>query len=82
MFWNYVKIALRNLKKHKTYATINILGRALGLTVFLFGFLLIDYESSHDTFYENSDNIYTIGSYASPQLNVGIRQMNSTFSAL
>ena len=82
MFWNYVKIALRNLKKHKAYAAINILGLALGLTIFLFGFLLVDYEKTHDDFYEKSDRIYLIGSYAAPQLNIGIQQMNSTYSAV
>jgi len=82
MYWNYFKIALRNLRKHKLFATINILGLALGMTIYLFGSLLVEYEQSHDVFYENSDRIYTIGAYAAPQLDVGISQMNSTFSAV
>ena len=32
MFWNNVKIALRNLKKNKGFAAINITGLAIGLT--------------------------------------------------
>jgi putative ABC transport system permease protein len=82
MFWNYLKIALRNLRKYKLYAAINILGLALGLTIYLFGSLLIDYEESHDEFYANSDRIYTLGAHVSPNLEVGIRQMNSVFSAV
>lgn len=31
MFKNYLKIALRNLAKQKTYSAINILGLAVGL---------------------------------------------------
>ena len=81
MFWNYIKIALRNLRKHKGFAAINIVGLSIGLTVYLFGGLLVSYEQTHDAFFENSSNIYTIGSTASPTLNVGVDMMNSTFSA-
>ncbi len=35
MFKSYLKIALRNLKKHKGYSFINIVGLAVGLTSFL-----------------------------------------------
>lgn len=82
MFWNYVKIAIRNLLKYKLFATINILGLALGLTIYLFGFLLVDYEQNHDVFYEKSDRTYTVGGYAAPGLDVGISQMNSIVSAV
>ena len=82
MFWNYLKIAIRNLRKHKLFAAINILGLALGMTIYVFGFLLVDYEQTHDTFYENSDRTYVIGAVASPLLEVGIDKMNSTFSAV
>ena len=81
MLLNYIKIAIRNLRKHKLFATINILGLALGLTIFLFGTMLVRYETTHDVFYANSERIYTVGSYASPKLGIGIRQMNSTMSA-
>ena len=66
MFWNYVKIALRNLRKNKAFAAINISGLAIGLTIYVFGSLLVEYERTHDTFFENVDRIYTIGSIASP----------------
>ena len=82
MYWNYLKIALRNLRKHKLFAAINILGLALGMTIYVFGFLLVDYEQTHDTFYENSDRTYVIGAVASPLLEVGIDRMNSTMSAV
>jgi putative ABC transport system permease protein len=82
MFWNNVKIALRNLRKNKTFATINILGLAIGLTIFVFGSLLVEYEQTHDVFFEKSSRTYTIGSYSAPELNIGIDVLNSTFSAV
>jgi putative ABC transport system permease protein len=33
MFWNYLKSALRNLRKHKLFAVINIAGLDVGISV-------------------------------------------------
>jgi putative ABC transport system permease protein len=82
MFWNNVKIALRNLKKNKGFAAINISGLAIGLTVYIFGGLIVEYERTHDLFYKNADRIYTIGATAAPELNVGIENFNSVQSAV
>jgi len=82
MFWNNVKIALRNLRKNKLFAVINIVGLALGMTIYVLGGLIGKYESTHDAFFANSDRTYTVGAYASPTLNVGIDQMNAVFSAV
>lgn len=82
MFWNNIKIAIRNLRKHKGYATINIAGLAIGLTIYVFGGLLVQYEENHDAFFENSANIYTIGANMSPAQDVGTDFLNSMFSAV
>ena len=82
MFWNNVKIALRNLGKHKGFAAINITGLAIGLTIYVFGGLLVDYERTHDLFFENADRIYTIGATAAPELNVGVSKFNAVQSAV
>ena len=82
MIWIHVLVALRNLRKNKLFATINILGLAIGLTIYVFGGLLVNYERTHDLFFENAERIYTIGSTAAPELNVGIDKMNATFSAV
>jgi len=82
MFWNNIKIALRNLRKNKLFAFINITGLALGMTIYVLGGLIGKYESTHDAFFANSDRTYTVGAYPAPQLNVGIDQMNAVFSAL
>src|SRR5210317_599193 len=82
MFWNNVKIALRNLRKNKVFALVNILGLAIGLTIYVFGGLLVKYESTHDMFFENASRIYTVGSIAAPDLNVGIDKFNATFTTV
>lgn len=82
MFWNNVKIALRNLRKNKLFALVNILGLALGLTIYVFGGLLVKYEQTHDMFFENSANIYTIGSTAAPDLDVGVDNFSATFTTV
>ena len=82
MFLNNVKIALRNLRKNKMFALVNILGLAIGLTIYVFGGLLVKYESTHDMFFENASRIYTIGSIAAPDLNVGLDKFNATFTTV
>ena len=82
MFWNYVKIALRNLRKNKAFAAINITGLAIGMTIYLFGGLLVNYERTHDAFFERYDRTYTIGATATPELNVGVDNFNSVQSAV
>ena len=82
MFWNNVKIALRNLRKNKLFAIINIAGLTLGMSIYVLGGLITKYEATHDAFFENSDNTYTIGSHVAPELNVGVDQLNVVFSAV
>ena len=82
MFKNYIVIALRNILKNRLYAVINIIGLALGLTVYLFGGILADYENNHDTMFKNSDRIYTIGSVLQPTANIGIKEMSTTYTAM
>jgi len=58
MFKNYLKIALRNIKRHKAYSFINILGLAIGMACCLFITLWILDELSFDKFHVDSDQIY------------------------
>jgi putative ABC transport system permease protein len=82
MFWNNVIIALRNLRKNKVFAAINIVGLALGMTIYVLAGLIARYEESHDAFFANSENVYTVGINAAPGLNVGIDKLNVVQSAL
>ena len=60
MYWNYLKIALRNLRKNRLFAAINILGLALGLATFVFTHLVLNYERQHDSFFADSDHILSL----------------------
>jgi len=54
----------------------------VGLTVYLFGSLLVTYEKNHDTFYKNADRIFTVGAIISPAANIGIIESEGIPTAL
>ena len=60
MFKNYMKITLRNLKKHKFYSFINITGLAIGIACCLIIFLWMQVELSYDRFHENAEDLYRV----------------------
>ena len=57
MFGNYIKIALRNLRKNKLYSIINITGLMTGLSACLLIGLYITHELSYDQFHTNKERI-------------------------
>jgi putative ABC transport system permease protein len=61
MIKNYFKTALRNLKRNKSYAVINVLGLAIGIAASLLIFLVIQFETSFDNFHKKKDDIYRVG---------------------
>lgn len=60
MFQNYLKIALRNIYKHKGYSFINITGLAIGLACSIFILLWVQDELNYDNFHSNLENLYRI----------------------
>lgn len=60
MFTNYIKIAWRNLLRHKSNAIINIAGLATGIAACLLIFMVIQFESGYDTFHTHYNNIYRV----------------------
>jgi putative ABC transport system permease protein len=60
MFNNYLKIALRNIFKHKGYSLINIVGLAIGMACCLLILLYVNDELSYDRYHENADRIYRV----------------------
>jgi putative ABC transport system permease protein len=60
MLKNYFKIAMRNLRRHRGYSFINILGLAIGMACTLVILLWIQDELAYDRFHEKGDNIYRI----------------------
>lgn len=57
---NFFKIAFRNFLKNRIYASINIIGLALGLTCSLLIYLWMNDELNIDAFHKKGDRIYTI----------------------
>jgi hypothetical protein len=60
MFKNYLKVALRNIIKHKGYSFISISGLTLGMVCCIFIFLWVQDELNFDRFHKNADNIYRV----------------------
>jgi len=60
MFKSYLKIALRNLLKHKLYSLINITGLALGIAGSTLMLLFIFDELSYERHHEKAERIYAV----------------------
>jgi len=61
MIKNYIKVAFRNLFKNRVYATINIVGLALGLMVSILVFLYVQDETSYEKHISDYERIYRTG---------------------
>ena len=60
MIRNYIRIALRNLLRYKSFSIINIIGLAIGLAASLLIALWVFDEMSYDDFHEKLDRIYRV----------------------
>src|SRR6185436_4474729 len=60
MFKNYFKTAFRSLIRNKNYSIINIAGLAVGIAVCMMIFIIIQFQTSYDTFHSKKDRIYRV----------------------
>jgi putative ABC transport system permease protein len=60
MIVNHLKIALRSLRKSKSYALLNLLGLTSGLVVFILITLYTSHEFSYDQYHKKVDRIYRV----------------------
>ncbi|MBN1273045.1 MAG: ABC transporter permease [Candidatus Aminicenantes bacterium] len=60
MFKNYLKVTLNNLKKHKSFSLINILGLAIGLGCSILITSYVFHELSYDKYHKKADRIYRL----------------------
>jgi putative ABC transport system permease protein len=60
MFKSHLKIALRNIIRHKGYSFINIAGLAVGMVCCILILLWVQEQLSYDRFHENTDNLYRV----------------------
>ncbi|NUM77032.1 ABC transporter permease, partial [candidate division KSB1 bacterium] len=60
MLKNYLKIAFRNLRKHKGYSFINVAGLAIGMTCCALIMLYVQHEASYDCFHQHANRLYRV----------------------
>lgn len=58
MIKNYLKIALRSLRRNKLHASINIIGLAIGMTCCILITLFVQFELGYDRKNKDADRIY------------------------
>jgi putative ABC transport system permease protein len=60
MLKNYLITAFRNLKRHKVFTSINIVGLAIGFAVSLVITFYLIHGLTFDRFHDNAENIYRV----------------------
>ena len=60
MFKNYLKVAFRNLWKHRIFSTINLAGLAIGMAACLLILQFVSFSLSFDQFNEHIKDIYRV----------------------
>lgn len=61
MSQNHWHLALRHLQRRKSFAFLNILGLAIGLSAAMLVFQYVNFESSYDSFQSLNDRIFRVG---------------------
>lgn len=77
MVKNYIKIALRNITKHRGFSMINISGLAIGIACSILIWIFVAHELSYDTFHAKADRIYRVAVRAS----IGDTKIHQTYSS-
>jgi len=72
MFTNYLKIAVRNFKRHKGYSFINVAGLGIGMACCILIIAYVLSELSYDKYHKNANRIYRICS----DLKIGDNVLN------
>ncbi len=78
MLKNYLKITLRNLRRSKGYAVINILGLAVGMACCLLIARYLQHEQSYDQHHANADRVVRVALDAT----LGEQNVQSAMSAI
>jgi len=61
MFGNYLKIAVRNIIKHKGASFLNVMGLSIGIAACILIFLYVQFELSYDRYHKNGERVFRIG---------------------
>ena len=60
LFWNYLKIVVRKLRRQKAYSLISLIGLMTGMAAFILIVLYCRFERSYDDFHRNGDRIFRV----------------------
>ena len=60
MTLTYLKMALRQFRRHKTYSIINVVGLSTGLAACFIILIYVRYQTSFDRYDDNLDNTYLV----------------------
>src|ERR1700683_3785680 len=60
MFKNYLKIAWRNIVRHRVFTILNVLGLALGICACIVIYQVSHYELSFDRFHPGGQQVYRV----------------------
>lgn len=60
MFKNYIKITLRNLRRQRTYAFVNIIGLSVGIVSLFFIWIFIENELVYDQHHKDVEKIFRV----------------------
>ncbi len=60
MFENYLKVAIRNLYRHRYFSLLNAFGLAIGMSVSLLLISLYIYINTYDNFQVNAERIFSV----------------------
>ena len=77
MIKNHLKVAIRNILRHKGISFLNISGLAIGIACSILITLFVTHELSYDRFHENAGEIYRVAVRAS----IGDTKINQTYSS-
>lgn len=83
MIRNYLKIALRNLIRHRSFTLLNVFGLAIGMASSILILLWVRNELSYDRFFAKSQHLYrltcNVGSFKAattpPGMGPGLKQV-------
>jgi putative ABC transport system permease protein len=72
MFRNYLKVAFRNIIRHKAFSLLNISGLAVGMASSILILLWVQHELSYDRFNVHADQTYRITATANDQFKAAV----------
>src|SRR5260221_7168974 len=60
MLINFIKIAIRSIRKNALFSAINIFGLAIGIACFTIIFLIVEHEFSFDRFHHRPEEVFRV----------------------